>query len=341
MHPLHEVKFSAFLLASAEFHTVLRELWDEQANDEDGAFNVDEIIDSFERLLAYFFSKWREPNARAAAEFLANEIPRLSPLTTASERPVSTILSKCGGAILRKIASWDYNLHLADLHDAARRVARDFFTGCQPLRRALGKECTVGFHCQESRLDRPFMQYAPSMRHIEAHFSFAPAIVAHETSFCWYLALPFRFLHEYTAHVYPLFVRCEHFSDGWMIAAAFRYIAERSLLEPDEFAFSIDQVYVFERRLCGTLGRIPQNGIDLAQWFFRLLEAADRRNLFIPVTRALCSLCPAESERRRTELIQNFIRNLRTKSRDTRGVAAVRRLATLGVDSLVAEMTAA
>lgn len=85
-----------------------------------------------------------------------------------------------------------------------------------------------------------------------------------------YLAYPFTFLHEYTAHIFATDYGNDRFNDGWMLHAADEFL-RLTWKRSKELAFlEREQVDVFREHLYGKLNPIPRSAYgfarDFGQW---------------------------------------------------------------------------
>ncbi len=129
----------------------------------------------------------------------------------------------------------------------------------------------------------------------------------YDHDFSLYLAYPFLFLHEYTAHVYAQDYGNESFNDGWLLLAANVFLKQEWIRRNDQCGLVRDQVNIFTEYLYPKISRHAQIAVrfasDLESWLS--LEFIDK---FMSLTYELAAFRPNESE---TEFLPNeFIRAL-------------------------------
>jgi len=329
MNPLYEVKFGAYLLASAALHGILGKLW--KVADDEPEFAVEDLIASYEQRLQEFFNNWHSENPRKTYAEMLHVVDELTHQARVIHPAAGAVLLGGQTWMAKAVKSWDPFRHLADLHDAALDVARDFFGGCHPLADRLPQQCRCDMEVRKKQEGEPYMLYSREQSAIEALFFFQSG----EPHFRWYLALPFRFLHEYTAHIYALDPGFEVFSDGWMIFAAAQFMEDSWLACRPAFRLSEDQAHVFRRSIQSTLPPMPQKGMHLAGHVHAMLNSAMKPATFLELTHRLCSIKPKGLPRERKRLAQVFMAQLARALESDSGRAGVRRAAIKGSDALI------
>ena len=88
-----------------------------------------------------------------------------------------------------------------------------------------------------------------------------------EHNFALYLAYPFLFLHEYTAHVFSTDFGNDRFNDGWMIYAAEAFLKRQWHASADSLGLDPEQVSVLHERLYQTLNPIPRRAYHFTEMF--------------------------------------------------------------------------
>ncbi|HKP02390.1 MAG TPA: hypothetical protein VJU77_03425 [Chthoniobacterales bacterium] len=334
MHIRHKAKLSAYVLACEGLHKVLPDLYTAAQDTNDSRLNVLGLIGAFEIRVQEFFGSCKETDHAAAAFRLAQKVSELGDLARDLNAEAGAIWDRYSIALKDKIPAWNFVAHVQELHDVGRGLAREFFANCAPLLGRLKVDCRCQVRCNESERSIPPMLFSHSSALIEAIFSFE----SNEPHFRWYVALPFRFLHEYTAHIFAIDTRYQVFSDGWMLVAASRFLERRWLAADGEFPLSEDQVYVFRKALEHMLSPVSQRGIRVARLFEAIVESEGRAVLFVETTDALCSLENAEPLAR-LEYTARFLRNLERLFSTRDGRNHVRRLTTVNGEEFLRVVT--
>jgi hypothetical protein len=209
---------------------------------------------------------------------------------------------------------------LKECHMLGRNAATEFFKNCSSLKQRLS---TIA----KTRIDASarFSSHSVRFDNRDTTIAVAFSLMApgeapqRESPSLWYRALPFRFLHEYSAHIFAIDPDYEMFNDGWMVYAASDFI-RRHFSGDDGEVFSHDQANVFDRKIMQSFKNYPRKGIELAIAFRLLLEQSpdpatrsDASKIFQDFTHALCSMegDTREARLRRIRRTKNIILNLR------------------------------
>lgn len=162
--------------------------------------------------------------------------------------------------------------HLADIerfHIQGRDLARQFFAESEwPSTQArMGIECHLELSYESAK--RAPMAYRERYSSAEDELSREHVILVRFSprhSFTSYLALPFFFLHEYTAHVYAMDYGNNLFNDGWMLWAA-QLALWHWPDKPIDAGLNCAQRKVFLQHLCRDLRGEPYRGFWFAMEF--------------------------------------------------------------------------
>jgi len=330
MHPRHEAKFGAYLLVCGGLQEILEDLWTLGRESEDSHVDVPSLVGFFEERIRGFFKNWEEPNGHDAAVWLSVAIGEIASLARLMNPQAGTIWDGYGAALTQKIPKWDFGSHIKELHTIARDLSREFFSDCTLLADRLDITCPCEITCLEFDEGRPPMLFSPPDNLIEALFVFN----GREPHFLWYAALPFRFIHEYTAHIFPIDTRYQLFSDGWMLVAASRFLEKLWLAKGNQFPLSETQAYLFSRTLEHELPRASKRGIRIARLFEEIAALEGQPKLFMEATHTLCSLKDRDP-RSRLRFTDGFLKNLEKILPTPQGREVVRRSAGKGGDKFV------
>jgi len=121
--------------------------------------------------------------------------------------------------------------------------------------------------------------------------------VAFDNNFFLYLAYPFLFLHEYTAHIFSNDLKNAAFNDGWMLFAASGFLRsdwQNSSVHP----LHANQVWVFHEKLLHKIEGTPRHGHDLARRLSALLETQGKGLSFESMTYELAAFVPSTGEKK-------------------------------------------
>jgi hypothetical protein len=307
--PSHEAKFTAFTLAGNEFKSALvscREIgWENGFR-----LSPETFTDWFDHEVRRFFQTCGEKNARAATENLSNVISKLRYSAHGLDTRIEDIYDNWSKRMQERVESWDCDKHISDFHITGRQLAAEYFGRCPALLGRLTRECECEFSVRESERASSIASFAEEKK-IKLLFSFQSP----ERPSLWYLALPFRFVHEYTAHIFPLDARVQRFSDGWMLEAAANFVQNQWSKAQSLFPLSEDQSCIFERSIFYNPDfrrefPVPYEGALLAARFRAVLNSFSQEAMFDDVTVELCCMFIPLNEDRRIR-IDNFLCNVK------------------------------
>jgi hypothetical protein len=134
--------------------------------------------------------------------------------------------------------------------------------------------------------------FRPQSNEIVARFTF-------ESDLALYLAYPFLFLHEYTAHIYATDYGNARFNDGWMLHATDVFLRRgwregAALIAP----MPRQRIQIFQQRLISTIGTndpLVRRGLQFAQDFEAWLPTPE---WFDAITYELAAFQPGAGRRK-------------------------------------------
>jgi hypothetical protein len=320
--PIHEAKFTAFTLAGSEFKSALvscREIgWENGFR-----LSPETFTDWFDQEVRRFFQTCGEKNARAATENLSNIISKLQYSAHGLDTRIGDIYDNWSKRMRENFESWDCDTHISDFHRTGRQLAAEYFKGCPALIGRIARECEFEFSTRERARASSIASFAEEKK-IKMVFSFQSP----ERPSLWYLALAFRFVHEYTAHIFPLDARVQKFSDGWMLEAAANFVQCQWSRSQALFPLSEDQSCIFERSILHHPDfrreyPVPYEGALLAAQFRAVLNPLGDEAMFDDVTVELCCLVVPPDEDRRIR-IDNFLCNVKEGIKTPTGQKKIR-----------------
>ncbi len=263
------VKLSLYTLACRELLNRLDRLY--VATQSDTRWPYGKCLQCFDEQMHHFFEHSSPKDLHQAAKQFGNLLHAEASLFPDSSQRAAAVFDDLVAAICSQAPHWHYHADLERFHAQGRELARRFFaTSPWPeTQRRLSRECDLAFdHGTPDDGDRvatfaePFgyraapLAYYAKYRDDEREQNGTDVIVVRFTfghDFFLYLAYPFLFFHEYTAHVYATDYENEHFNDGWMLHAAAAFLKQEWSKAPGQFELNCEQAGIFHERLLGRL----------------------------------------------------------------------------------------
>jgi len=306
------IKLGLYTLACHELLNRLRDL--QTATRADLRLGYEECLQRFDEELHRFFRRSSAKDRRQAAEQLGNLLYAQASLFRDSNERAAMIFDDVMAAIQGKAASWDCKADLEQLHAQGCDLARRFFAESPwpETQGRLGCECHAiiehGAPADDDRiamLAEPFGYRAAPMAYYSSywddeHEQYRTDVLlvrfTFDHNFALYLAYPFLFLHEYTAHVYATDHGNERFNDGWMLHAAAAFLKREWNKAPEQLGLSLEQADVFYERLYHTLNPIPHHACKFARLFDDWLSS-QLPERFAQITYELAAFQPKPGEK--------------------------------------------
>lgn len=173
----------------------------------------------FNNRLQEFFNIDPVDTKEAAAQRLGDSLKNLADSFRGHERRAGTIFDQVAAELTRRAPHWHHLDELERLHVQGRDLSQRFYASSPQAetQQRLDLKCNLDVEYRSDDKAAPAC-YIEKDNVILLRFNFS-------YTFKDYLAYPFIFLHEYTAHVHALDNRTnEVFHDGWMIFAAENFL---------------------------------------------------------------------------------------------------------------------
>lgn len=343
-----EAKFYAFTLAGSEFCKLIEDLWEaaSASDDEKLAVAVDRLSKHFSEHIELFFRTCQYHERDKAAGTMVDVLRNLRQVAAGVDPLAAASVDKWLQRMTSGAGSWDYNEEIWKFHDAGRLLATKYFREVRALSDRLGAVWKPALGCRQKTQEHASFSLDPIHKRIKVEFSFE--LRPDEPYYVWYVALPFRFLHEYTAHIFPFDVGYQLINDGWMMEAAQHFLNnhwEDCRKNGEECEFSRDQAGVFNTWISYTFAGGSEDGVAMARDFRNLLRwlYPDQNSiwldrLFDQVTFELCCL-PASTEIERMGRAVTFVQKLRSKLRHPSGFVEIKTALDRSAAQFVAEFS--
>jgi hypothetical protein len=302
------LKFGAYTLACHHFTARLPDLG--TATQSDTRRTVESLCGVFDEALADFFQRASPADLPEAAAQLGGLLRGQADLFRRTSPTAAAVFDAVVAAMVADAPVWDYRADVQRLHDLGRALACRFYVNSPHVitKERCRRTCPLEFvyDAPDEEDNRPLIS-APSLDYSAAPVAFRPRrgdIVVRFTfkhDLALYLAYPFLFLHEYTAHVYATDHGNDRFNDGWMLHAADAFLRRHwKALDPLVVGMSRQQITVFYDRLYVTIQK--RNPIAArACRFARDFEATlpdPVRGWFDAITYELAAFEPVSGRRR-------------------------------------------
>jgi hypothetical protein len=277
------IKFDVYTLAC---RALLNRLCDLRiATQADPRLDYDTCLQRFDEALERFFMRANPANRHEAAEQFSALLRAEIDLVRHLSPRAAAVFDDLIATLRNRIDSWHYQQDLELLHQQGRRLAQRFFAASSwpttQLRRRQLCELLIEYGLPTED-DRNSL-FAESFGYRAAPAAYYPCYwdeqhdaerehivlvrLGFEHGFGLYLAYPFLFLHEYTAHVHATDYSNEAFNDGWLLHAAAAFMQRSWNTDPDQLGLDLEQVNVFYERLYPRLNPIPRRACRFARDF--------------------------------------------------------------------------
>jgi hypothetical protein len=251
------LKFGAYTLACHHFVSKLSDLGTATQNDR--RQSIEGLCSIFDDALAHFFRRAVPTDLSEAASQLVGLLRSQTDLFRRTSPALASIFDDVAGAMASAATKWDFRTDIERMHDLGRALAVSFYarspqtitqTRCQrlcqlELAHGLPDEDDDWPMTNPLRFDYGAapIAFRPKSGDIVVRFTF-------KSDLKLYLAYPFLFLHEYTAHVFATDHGNDRFNDGWMLYAADAFMTENRCLSDSSIAqMPLRQVNVFAEQL--------------------------------------------------------------------------------------------
>lgn len=269
-------------------------------------------VERFDEVLNEFFNRSSTLNSEHAAKQFGDNLRAEAGYFSDLNSFAADIFHEVDDAIREKASSWDYLPVIENFHNQGIDLARRFYANSpfQVTQDLLGIKChqiidygdrvielhdenyciinfnlaPMGFYTQ--KWDSEHKELLENV--LVLRFTFSHRFID-------YLAYPFLFLHEYTAHIYALDHGNELFNDGWMLHAADLFLNNTWREDVTNDNLSRDHINAFCYHLLPSLNPIPRRGYDIAKYLERLLPD-EIHGKFMQYTHELAAYSPKNSE---------------------------------------------
>ncbi|HEX6291852.1 MAG TPA: hypothetical protein VFZ66_21890 [Herpetosiphonaceae bacterium] len=283
------------------------------ATQADTRLDYDTCLERFDEALERFFMRSSAVDRQHAADQFSTLLRAEVDLFRASSPRVAAIFDDTIAALHHNIGTWQHQAELERLHRQARWLSQRFFAASPwPVTQIRRQQtCALLIEYGAATADDPLAQLAEPFGYRAAPAAYYPCYwdddrgtersdvllvrFSFEHTFALYLAYPFLFLHEYTAHVHATDHGNECFNDGWMLhaAASFLHRAWNSGLEQP--GLDLEQANVFYDRLYPRLNPIPRRACRFARDFESWLPD-HLRHWFMQISYELAAFQTSDSE---------------------------------------------
>lgn len=304
------IKFDVYTLACHELLSRLPGL--ELATRRDRRIDFHTFLLQFDKSLDRFFRRATASTRSRAAQQLGGLLRAEAEMFRDSNESAAALLDEVAESLGARISSWHHREDLDRFHRLGHELARRFYSDSPwPVtRERLGLQCDLEIEYGGPDEDdwvalraQPLgYEYAPvayyesyqdhtlkrERKHVlVVRFTFA-------FDFDLYLALPFMFLHEYTAHVYATDYKNEPFNDGWMLYAADAFLTPAHVWGSPPLELHYEQARAFVR-LRGELGGFLYTAVSFAERFDSWLSV-HMPGRFTQITYELAAFQPGPGE---------------------------------------------
>ena|GEM_PF-1827261 len=280
-----EAKVSVYFLACRELHSKLTEV--REACQEDLRYDFNTCLSFFNDVLRLFFQRSDAVTRKQASEAFCDRLRGEASSFRNTNPQLAEVFDDVALVVSNEATGWEYMQDLQKYHSIGQSLARQYLQDSpyDVTQNRLSLDCSMILdHWQTSRDDPPSalvrsFGYKPapiayvsenaedvgtrSKHSLKIHFTY-------DFDFGLYLALPYLFLHEYSAHVYTtdsLGFGNERFSDGWMLHAAASFMKRTWVQSQEEPRISREQADAFYEQLYVNLRHIPRGACKFARIF--------------------------------------------------------------------------
>jgi hypothetical protein len=305
------IKFDVYTLAC---RALLNRLCDLRiATQADTRLDYDACLQRFDEALERFFMRAdpadRHQAARQFTMLLRAEIDLLRNLNSEVARIFDDLIATVEG----RICEWSYQQDLDWLHQQGWWLAQRFFATMSWPNAEAQRPCELVISYGSAPDDALSSLAADSFGYRAAPAAYYARYwdeeqgrerehvvllrLSFEHRFGLYLAYPFLFLHEYTAHAYAADYENESFNDGWLLHAAASFLHRDWNSAPEQSGLDLEQANVFYDRLYPRLNPIPRRACRFARDFESWLPG-HLRSWFDHITVELAAFQPSASQPR-------------------------------------------
>jgi hypothetical protein len=309
-----EIKLGLYTLACRKFLDSLPAL--HAATQTNTRLGREACFQRFDEALQQIF-EWSSPkDLTSAAKDFNTLILAQANLLRDINAPAAKVFEDLVMKISAAVDAWQYQDDLERLHVQGREIARLFFkdTPHPETQKRLTCQCHVLVQYEvcvhnkkQSSLQSESFGFCvpPTAYHAkfqdddleEVIFDLLLMRFTFEHNFILYLAYPFLFLHEYTAHVFSTdYNGNDRFNDGWMLYAVASFLKYRWSFSPDGLGLNLEQASVFQERLYSKLKHIPHDACYFAQTFDYWLSGYQPTR-FTQITCELAAFQPQAGEK--------------------------------------------
>lgn len=302
------IKFDIYTLACRELLNRLQDL--HAATQSDTRLDYETSLQRFDEVLHEFFQRATATSKTRAAKQFGNLLGAQVDLFRDSNASAAEVFDEVVSATQTNASSWHHRDDLQEFHRQGRELARQFFadSGSTNVQERLACECHLiiryGAPADDDRvamLAEPFGYRAAPMAYYSSYWSddegneLVDVVLIRfnfDHSFILYLAYPFLFLHEYTAHVYATDYGNERFNDGWMLHAAAAFLKREWIKSPEQFELNWEQAGVFYERLYDKINYVRRRACQFAHLLDDRLDSIRLPERFIQMTHELAAFQP-------------------------------------------------
>ena len=270
------IKISIYTLACRELLNRLRDLHD--ATQVDLCIDYETCLGLFDKALHEFFDS-DVRDVHQAAEVFGDQLHAQASKFRSTNKVAADIFEEVMAIVRDKAPSWNYQADIEQFHAHGCELARCFFANSpyEETQERLGRKCQLTFdygapsvNDRRAMLTEPFGYRAAPIVYYSSYDDYEHVVLARftfEHDFKMYLAYPFLFFHEYTAHVYATDHGNERFNDGWMLHAASSFLKSEWNRSSNQTGLNLDQADVFHDYLYYKLDSTSRLACKLARLF--------------------------------------------------------------------------
>jgi hypothetical protein len=277
------IKLDVYTLACRALLSRLGDL--RLATQADPRLDYDTCLQRFDEVLERFFTRSTAVDRQESADQFGMLLRAEADLFRACNPDAAAIFDDLITTLQPGIFTWSHQAELERLHRQGRLLAQQFFAASSwPETHARRQRtCDLIVEYGSSATDDAIDQRVEPFGYRAAPAAYYPCYwdsdddqerhdvvlvrFSFEHSFGLYLAYPFFFLHEYTAHIHATDYDNERFNDGWMLHAAAAFLHRAWNSYPQQLDLDIEQANVFYERLYPRLNPIPRRACRFARDF--------------------------------------------------------------------------
>jgi len=273
------IKYGAYTLCCRKLLEHLPAL--SEALQDDTRRSVEDCIGYVDQSLQAFFQRGAAVDLPEAVGALGGHILGQAGLFRRQNPAAVKVFDRVVATMAEAAPTWRYQDDLETYHRQGRELARSFYAGSAwaVTQERLGREAQLVY---EYGLPDPEdlavigietfgyraapLAYRSSYQE-DSEETLRDAIIVRFVSdhdFALYLAYPYLFLHEYTAHIYATDHGNDRFNDGWMLYAAAAFIKQQwnRFDRPD---LHLEQADCFYEHLYSRLNSVPRQACRFAR----------------------------------------------------------------------------